>query len=285
MRIGIIGLGLIGGSIGMAIKKAGWRNAEVVGYVRRSNVGTAALDMGAVDRVEGFLKDTVAGADLVIIATPIMTVKTIFEEISPYLPLQCIVTDAASTKRRIMDWADELLPPEVIFVGGHPMAGKETSGIAVAEAELFRDKVYCLTEGPRSDTKAVELLEDMIRAMGAKPLRIDAAEHDRLVAGISHLPMLLSVALVSTTMRHPSWHQLATLASSGYRDLTRLASGSPDVNGQICESNSDAIVTWIDEFIMKLEEIRSSLTDDGSDLNNILDFAVKARKEWFEKSS
>ena len=283
MRVAIIGLGLIGGSIGLALKKANWRGAEIIGYVRRPEVGSIALSTGAVDKVELSLEETVQDADITIIATPVLTIKDVFARIAPYLPSGCIVTDTASTKLQVMQWAQELLPTKVNFIGGHPMAGKETSGVKAAEADLFHNCVYCLMQDSLASPAAVQILTDMVQNLGATSLNISAQEHDNLVAGISHLPLLLSVALVNATAQNPSWEQLAKLASTGYRDLTRLASGNPEVNAHICLSNRSAIVSWIDEFSKDLQKLRKLISDNDNEIQNVLKLANEARTKWLEK--
>ena len=283
MRLAIIGLGLIGGSIGLALKRANWRQAEVVGYVRRHEVGSLALKLGAIDKVESTLSETVRGANIVIIATPILTVKDILSQIAPSLSADSIVTDTASTKLQIMRWVEKLLPPEVNFVGGHPMAGKETSGISAATANLFHNCTYCLTPAPRAKLAAVRTVKEMVKELGAIPIAIGAQEHDRLVAGVSHLPLLLSVALVSATTKNPSWQQMSRLAASGYRDLTRLASGNPEVNAGICLSNPAAIVSWIDLFSEELQRLRKLVADESIEIEKALAFANAARQKWLKR--
>ncbi len=283
VRLAIIGLGLIGGSIGLALKQANWQQAEVVGYVRRHEVGSLALKLGAVDKVESTLSETVKGANIVIIATPILTIKDIFSQITPDLSADSIVTDTASTKLQIMRWAEELLPPEIDFVGGHPMSGKETSGISAAAADLFHNCTYCLTPAPHAKSAAVQTVKEMVKELGATPLTISAREHDSLVAGVSHLPLLLSVALVSATTKNPSWQQMARLAASGYRDLTRLASGNPEVNADICLSNPAAIVSWIDAFSEELQRLRKLVADESIEIEKALALANKARQKWLKR--
>lgn len=283
MRIAIIGLGLIGGSIGLALKQADWQKAEIVGYVRRSELRPMALSSGAVDNVESSLKATVRGADLIIIATPVLTIKDIFSQIAADLPPDSIVTDTASTKVQVMRWAEELLPPRTSFVGGHPMAGKETSGIKAAEADLFHNCVYCLTPATQAKPAAVQTVADMVKTLGATPLTIGAEEHDNLVAGISHLPLLLSIALVSATTQSPSWEQMSKLAASGYRDLTRLASGNPEVNAHICLSNQASIISWIDKFSGELQRLRKFLANGDGEIEKLLVMASEARRKWLKK--
>jgi len=281
----IIGLGLIGGSIGLALrqgKKPGW---EIVGYSRRQETVASALSLGAIERGETSLKDAVKQADFVIIATPVLTVKEIFSEIAPHLPSGCIITDTASTKVQVVKWAGEILPPKVDFIGGHPMAGRETYGIQAAKAELFRRCTYCLTPSEKASPKSIDTVTGMVKKLGAIPFFIDAQEHDNLVAGISHLPMLLSAALVSLTTKNPSWSKMSKLAASGYHDLTRLALGSPEVNSHICLSNQEAIVNWIDKFSQELQRYRQLVAGGDKRLEQALTEANKARQEWLNNLS
>jgi prephenate dehydrogenase len=279
----IIGLGLIGGSIGLALtqgKKSRW---EIVGYSRRQETVANALSLGAIERGETNVKDAVRQADFVIIATPVLTIGKIFSEIAPYLPSGCIVTDTASTKVQVMKWAKQLLPPTVYFIGGHPMAGREAYGIQAATAELFQGCTYCLTPSDKASKKSIDTVIDMTEKLGAMPFLIDAEEHDNLVAGISHLPMLLSAALVSLTTKNPSWSKMSKLAASGYHDLTRLASGNPEVNSHICLSNQEAIVYWIDKFSQELETYRQLAAEGDKRLEQALAEANKARQEWLKQ--
>lgn len=284
MRIAVIGLGLIGGSMGLALRRARWRAAEIVGYVRRTEVGRVALDSGAVDRVESSLKETVRSAELIVIATPVLTIENILSDIAADLAPDSVVTDTASTKLQVMRWAEQLLPPRVSFVGGHPMAGKETSGIEAAKADLFRSCTYCLTPAQQAKPVALETVIDMVRHLGAEPMTIGAQQHDNLVAGISHLPLLVSAALVSATTRNPSWEQMSRLAASGYRDVTRLASGNPEVNAHICLSNRPAIISWIDEFTRELQRLRGLVADGNNEIEAALAVANEARQRWLERS-
>ncbi|TEU16707.1 MAG: prephenate dehydrogenase/arogenate dehydrogenase family protein, partial [Dehalococcoidia bacterium] len=281
----IIGLGLIGGSIGLALRQGKKPGCEVVGCSRRQETVANALSLGAIDRGETNLKDAVKQTDFVIIATPVLAVKEIFSEIAPYLPSACIVTDTASTKVQVMKWAGEILPPTVDFVGGHPMAGKETYGIQAAEAELFRGCTYCLTLSEKASSKSMDTVKDMVKKLGAIPLLVDAQEHDKLVAGISHLPMLLSAALVSLTTKNHSWSKMSKLAASGYHDLTRLASGNPEVNSHVCLSNKEAIVNWMDKFNQELEKYRQLVAEGDKRLEQALTEANKARQEWLNNLS
>src|SRR4030042_6952542 len=161
-RIFIIGLGLIGCSIGLALKRAELDKTEVVGYARNSETAIKALKLGAVDRIERNLISTVNKADMVILATPAMAIKEILEQIGPHLPPGCTVTDTASTKVKVMEWAEEYLPATINFVGGHPMAGKELSGIEAAEATLFEGCTYCLSPNANASPMAAQTIADLV---------------------------------------------------------------------------------------------------------------------------
>lgn len=282
-RIAIIGLGLIGGSLGLALKRAKGNGMEVIGFSRRSETIAKAKERRVIDEAAVDLASAVAEADLVIIATPVVTIKEILERISGHLPLKCVVTDIGSTKAMVMRWAKESLPATVSFIGGHPMAGKETSGLDEADANLFRGCVYCLTRGPTATEEAVKELAKLVESIGAKPLFIDAESHDNLVAGVSHLPTLLSAAFVSTTVSSAYWSDMAKLAAGGYRDISRLASGDAEVNRDICITNRDEIIRWIGRYIEELERYRHLIAEDSEGLMDTLAQARKAREKWLRE--
>jgi len=285
VQVAIIGLGLIGGSIGLALKQLAKSGCDIVGYVRRPEVASTALSSGVLDKIETSLTGTVKEADLIIIATPVLTIKEILLQIAGQLSPGCVVTDTASTKVRVMKWAEEILPPTVDFIGGHPMAGKETYGIQAAKADLFQGCTYCLTPSEKASPLSIDKVTSMVKKLGAIPFFIDAQEHDKLVAGVSHLPMLLSAALVSATTKNPSWHKMSKLAASGYHDLTRLASGNPEVNAHICGSNQEAILHWIDKFSQELERYRQLVSAGDKRLEQALTEANKARQKWLNNLS
>jgi prephenate dehydrogenase len=281
-RITIIGLGLMGGSLALALKEAVDIEVEITGFSRRSEVVARAKEGYLIDKAAGDLESAVKGASLVIIATPVMTIRGVLEGISDYISSGCLVTDVGSTKVKVMEWASEYLPGNVDFIGGHPMAGKETSGIEEADPELFRGCVYCLTPAAGTRPDALRKLEGIVRSIGASPYVIDAMVHDRLVAGVSHLPMLLSVAFVSSTVESPEWTEMARLAARGYRDMSRLASGDPDMNRDICISNGEEIIRWIDCYIEELKKLRSLVDENSEELRDALARAQEARERWLK---
>jgi prephenate dehydrogenase len=281
-KVTIIGLGLIGGSIGLALRGLPANAPEIVGFSRTKETAKRALDRGAVNRVETSLTAAVRNANLVVIATPILASRDIFAEIGPHLLPDSVVTDVASTKVAILDWASQLLPSSVDFVGGHPMAGKETSGIDAAEPALFRGCTYCIVPGRNASQKSVDLVTELANSLGGRPLFLSAEIHDYLVAGISHLPFALACTLVMATVKSQSWAEMSPLASSGYRDTSRLASQHTLMSRDICLTNRDNIVSWIDDFTRELQRFRDLLAHNSDELEKTLALARRMRQEWLQ---
>jgi prephenate dehydrogenase len=261
-RIAIIGLGLIGGSIAMGLKRAQLKDLEVVASDRSRDAESLAKKLGAVDRCFGDPRRAVAEAGLVVIATPVRAIREVMTEIAPHLAEGAVVTDTGSTKAEVLRWAAEILPPHVSFVGGHPMAGKETAGLGAAEAALFREKIYCLAPTVNAEERAVRTVIGLVQTLGATPWFIDPDEHDRYVAAISHMPILTSAALFSMARGSKAWNDLAPLASSGFKDVTRLASGDPTMAADIFATNREAVLHWLDRYIEELSAYRRLLANE-----------------------
>ena len=283
-RITIIGLGLIGGSLGLALKKApaDW---EITGYDRNYKTLRMALVRGAIDKEQRVLEAAVADANIVIIATPVMCIRDTMSAIASYLPPGCIVSDTGSTKTHVMQWAEQYLPPTVEFIGGHPMAGKEQGGIEAAEEGLFREHIYCLTEGTQAKPDTVQEMLKLIAQIGAKPHFITASQHDWLVAGISHLPHLVSRAVMATTAENRDWADMAKLASTGYRDITRLASGDPRMMSDICRTNGENIRIWVEDFISRLRKYCSTIEENDSELEETFSKIKEDRESWLRTNN
>lgn len=272
----IIGLGLIGGSLGMALRGSADAHWEIVGHDRARAIERRALALGAIDRAEPDLAKSVRGSDVVIIATPISAIPQVMREIAPSLSKSCTVTDTASTKGAVITMADRLLPPGISFVGGHPLAGKERQGIDHADAELFRGKKYAVVAPPTADSEAVSTILSIVDGIGAQPLSLEAAEHDQYTAAISHLPLVISTALFTLARSSAAWPDLSATAASAFRDLTRLASGDPTMSRDICETNREAILHWLDRYLKELDRYRQ-LISQGSD--DLLDVFMTAQLE------
>ena len=260
-RVVIIGLGLIGGSIGLRLKAADLPGLDIVGSDIDGSRERAAKKSGAIDRVEHDLTRAVRDARLVIVAVPIAALRDVFTAIAPHLTDGALVTDTASTKGEVMKWATELLPESVSFVGGHPMAGKEQTGIDHADATLFEGRAYCICPALSASPTAIKSVVGLAQALGAEAVFIDAEEHDVYAAAISHLPLITSTALFRLLRESPSWDDLGQLASTGFRDMTRLASGDPSMSNAIWKTNREAIIHWVDRLTEELKRMRGMLSD------------------------
>ncbi len=239
-RVAIVGLGLMGGSLGLALSQ-GAMCREVVGVARRPETVREALAAGAAQRATTDLAEGVAGADAIVLATPVRTILRQIRQLAA-LPLgPCVVMDLGSTKGEIVS-AMETLPPHVQPVGAHPMCGKETTGLAVAEPTLYHGAPWVLVPLPRTSPQALALARELAEAAGGRPLVLDAARHDRLVAAISHLPYALAVALVLAVAETGAedgtvWE----LAASGFRDTSRLAASDVTMMLDILLTNRAAV--------------------------------------------
>jgi prephenate dehydrogenase len=194
-----------------------------------------------------------------------------------------VVTDTGSTKEEVLSWAQELLPRTVSFVGGHPMAGKAQS-IEGAEADLFKGATWCVTPSVIAEDAAIRNVLGMISALGAEPYFLDPGEHDAYVAGISHLPAVLSAALMNSLSKDSSWRDMKSLTAGGFRDMTRLAAGSPDMHRDIALTNRDALTRWLDSYVTVLQDFRAALHEDADqsakELTTFFTQARDARAEW-----
>lgn len=280
LNITILGMGLIGTSLGMALRSATEDAAPlgptvITGYDRQPSATADARGRLAIDKQARTLPDALTDADLVVVAVPALAARDLFAEIAPLLRHGAVVTDVISTKAEVVAWARELLPSSVAFVGGHPMAGSEQSGPQAATRDLLTGAIYCLTPDAHTRPEAVELVDAMVRQAAAKPYYLEPAEHDSFVAAVSHLPFLLSTALVGVTSGSTSWREMSALAASGYRDVSRLASGDPAMHRDICLTNSAALVGWIDATSAWLSDLRAQL--EANDAQGLLDLFEQAR--------
>jgi prephenate dehydrogenase len=277
----IVGLGLIGGSLGLALKAAE-PGLEIVGHNRSHEAAGRAKKIGAVDRAEWNLPRALEGAGIVVLAVAPAAMEKVMAEVAPSLEPGAIVTDVASTKVDVLAWADRLLPEGTHFVGGHPMAGKELAGIDAAEAGLFRGATWCVIPGQRCAAEAVTAIEQLVRAVGAHPYFLDAEEHDSYVAAISHVPFIASAALINAVTSSPSWRDMARLAASGFRDATRTASGDVGMHLDICRTNREGIARWLDAYVDELRRARDLVNSaaDDEELERFFAAAKEARDRW-----
>ena len=279
-KIAVLGLGLIGGSLGLALHQASITK-HISGYDSNTDATYHAWEIGAITEICNTAEKAVEQADLVILATPILTMPELLERIAPKLKRGVLITDTASTKVQILNWSKTLLPAHVMFVGGHPMAGRELSGIQAAEVGLFEGCTYCLIPAGHASSEGVAQLREIVIRLGAYPFILDADRHDRLVAGISHLPFVLSCALVQCLSKKEDWRELISLAAGGFRDMSRLAAGSPTMYRDICATNKEEILNWLDDLASELGNIRSLLAGDDEVLEPYFARAKQLRETAF----
>ena len=280
-RVAIIGLGLIGGSLGLALRQ-GKAARQVAGYDLFKGVGDRARKLGAIDQSCPSLAEAARGSELIILATPVGAMRSLLQQLATQASPGAVITDVASTKAQVISWAEEYLPAAISFVGGHPIAGKETSGIEAADATLFKQCIYCLTPTKRTSPAALDRVAALIDALGARMRFLEPPEHDGMVARVSHLPFIASTALMQTAALNPAWDDASLLAGSGFRDMTRLAAGSPEMYRDICLTNSETITRWLTDYIAVLSTLRERIAEHDPNLAEVFAQAQKARNKWQE---
>lgn len=259
-RVAIVGLGLIGGSLAMALRRR-HLGGELVG-ADRLEVIEQALERGLVDRAETDPATVIAPADLVILAGPVSAIVEQLTTLAPLFRPGTLVTDVGSTKRRVLN-AALALPPNVAFVGGHPMAGKAASGLAAAEADLFDGVPWAIVPREGTPGEVVDRLGELVRSLRARPVLIDPDAHDRAAAVVSHLPQLLSLLLCQQASGVP---RALDLPGPAFRNLARLAGSSFPVWKDVIDSNQDFLRQAMEELARRLREAASDLTPEAMSL-------------------
>lgn len=257
-RIAIIGVGLIGGSLGHVFRKSGY---DVVGFDNQPESLRLAVERGAIDHGETDLQRAVLDADVVIICTPVRTIRTMIEQLSTLkLKPGAIVTDTGSTKEKLVTYVESLNWQDVVYIGGHPMAGSHRSGVKAANSDLFENAYYVLTPRPSTPEPAVHKLVTLFEKTRAKVIRMDAAEHDRIMAAISHWPHVLAALLVQQVGKYNRENDLYhRLAAGGFRDLTRIASSNPTMWCDITLTNKEAVLELLEDWGKRVSQFRTML--------------------------
>jgi prephenate dehydrogenase len=283
-QVAVLGLGLIGGSIGLGLRQWAARQTNaplrIIGYDADLNRQRQARAMKAVDVEARDLPGAVREADLVVLAVPVGALHEVMSDCAPHLKHGATVTDVASVKGPALAWARQTLPTTVSFVGGHPMAGG-TGSLDDARADLFKGARWCLTPAVKANETAVEIVLGLVAALGATSYFVDADEHDGLVAAVSHLPFTVSAALATVVTADSAWREMKLLAAGGFRDTTRLAEGSPAMHRDIALANSAALTRWLDRAIEELGRVRALVADSDSEaLLRYFDQAQTERIRW-----
>ncbi|MFM0201346.1 prephenate dehydrogenase/arogenate dehydrogenase family protein [Paraburkholderia fungorum] len=291
-KLVIFGVGLIGGSLARALRERGeTAGARAVIGVGRSSASTVrALELGVIDGAAALnddvaLRDALAGADFVLLAAPVAQTQPLLERIAPFLDADTILTDAGSTKSDVVASARAALGARIgQFVPGHPIAGREASGPDAALADLYVNRNVVLCPLPENAPEAVERVAAMWRATGACVRDMTPEQHDRVLASVSHLPHVLSFALVEQILTSPDAALKFSFAAGGFRDFTRIAASSPEMWRDVCVANRVALLDELDAYTAVLARLRAAIdAGDGAALEAVFARSRVARSEWQEQ--
>lgn len=278
----IIGLGLLGGSLALDLRRL-YPGMAITGIARRQETldEAAALHEGNTPVFTHLTTDVTAvrAADLIVLCTPVLTIVNQLAEIAPHLAPGTVVTDVGSTKRMIMNAAATVLPAQVAFVGGHPMAGSEQVGLSASYAGLYTGATWALCAAAGAEEAATRLAA-LVEALGARPLPIDPDLHDDLVALSSHLPHVAAAALTNTTLGSGQGDAVRPFLAGGFRDTTRIAAASPAMWRDICLTNRDRLLAALDAYLAELTSWRDAIRyGDAPHLEALLTTACQRRKQ------
>lgn len=275
-RLSIIGVGLIGGSLARALRK---QNAcgHITGYGRSSEHLQEAVDLGVIDDFSLSMDSAVKAADMIVLATPLKTTEPLLKAMRPYLAEDAVITDVGSAKGSVVEAAhatlNDFLPR---FVPGHPIAGKEKSGVSASTADLFQSHRVILTPLPETSVSAIDKVRQMWELCGAEVVQLEVKQHDEILAATSHLPHMLAYALVDCLAGMRERDEIFRFAAGGFADFTRIASSDPQMWHDICIANRAELLRSVEAFGKYLENIRSAIEKDDSE--TLLDIFSRAKE-------
>ena len=280
-KIAIFGVGLIGGSFALALREAG-AAGEVVGFGRSGATLQQAMQLGIIDRIGSDLAVELGDADLVLLATPVGQMADLMARIAPHLGAHTLVTDGGSTKSDVVEYARAHLGAHLArFVPAHPIAGAEQSGAAAARTDLYQGKKVVLTPLPENAPDAVARVRQAWELCGAIMGELTPQQHDKVFAAVSHLPHLLSYALVHDLAQRENRDLLLSFAASGFRDFTRIAASSPEMWRDICMANRDALLDELGRYMEELGVLHKALAEaDAGKLEEVFSIARSIRANW-----
>ena len=280
VRLAIIGVGLIGGSLGLCLKKAMGEGIYITGLCRTKASMAKAVELGAVDMADSDIEKVVSEADIVFLSPPVLQIVPMVKKLLPYLKPGTIITDAGSTKQYIWQQLHGLLPDNIYYIAGHPMTGREKSGVTAAKADLFQGKAYVIVEDTGAPREAHERLMEVLKYTGAKFTTLDIRRHDRCASVISHVPHVTAAALVTLLNRSgDDLESCIKLIGGGFKDTTRIASSNADMWADICMTNDEAIIRHLKELQSIIGEVITAI--DSHDRQAVHDYfaASKARRD------
>ncbi|MSQ23019.1 MAG: prephenate dehydrogenase/arogenate dehydrogenase family protein [Chloroflexi bacterium] len=279
-RVAVLGLGLIGSSLGLALKHQS-SPPTIVGFDPNRQASDSARSHHAIDRAAGSASEAIRDADTVILAAPVRGIIELLSTIGSEVAEDVLVTDTGSTKLEIISHAASVFSGRVGFIGGHPLAGRLRIGVAEPDARLFVGSVFCLCPTPDSPAWAVERATDLVEAIGARPQFLDPTEHDALLAGISHLPYFASAALMDAVGSQTGWPGMSALAAGGFRTATSLVDSSTEMWTDVALTNAGPLGRQLDALITVLSALRQMVSEgDAKQIKATLDRANVIHREW-----
>lgn len=283
-RLAIIGVGLIGGSLSLALKKAGVVD-EVIGYSVTPSGRNEALELGIIDHIAASVADAVKDADMIFIAVPMAAMETVLAELAEHVKEDAIITDGGSAKTPVVEVAKKILGDKFKqFVPGHPIAGTEKSGPSAAFAELYQDHRVVLTPVAETSADALEQVRTMWKSAGADVFDMNAEHHDEVLAATSHLPHILAFNLVGMLAERDDCDEVLRYAAGGFKDFSRIASSNAVMWRDICLSNKEAILGLLKEYQNGLDQLQKAIENqDGETLKLVFERAKKARDTRFSE--
>lgn len=285
IRVTVVGLGVMGGSIGLSLKQSKTK-FEVIGHDKDSEAARRAFKAGCVDRTEWNLISACSGADLVILCTPLTAIRDTLRAVSADLKAGSVVTDTASLKLPVLNWARETLPEAARFVGGHPIARTQGAMAWEPSVDLLSGAVYCLTPATNTPPDALRMVSGLVEAMGALPYYLDAAEHDGLIAAVEQSPLLLATALQIMAATSPARRELMQLSGLDFAAVNQLLAGDAENQVDACIHNAANLERWLDVLQSQLKGLRELIaTGDRESLLKTLTAASELRKEWLKRGA
>jgi len=280
----VIGVGLIGGSVAAALRRAD-SVRRIVGVGRGLANIQRALDLRIIDEASNDIAVAVRDADIVLLAVPVQQNESILAQLAGSLSVHTLVTDAGSTKLNYVAAVRRLMAPHLrLVIPAHPIAGAELTGVDAAHSELFVNRNVVITPLPENDPAAVDRTESLWRTCGARVTRMSPDHHDRVFSAVSHLPHMLAYALVHMITTRPDAQELFSFAAGGFRDFTRIASSSPEMWRDIAQANRDALLTDLASYQKQLARLSELIrAEDTEQLGNIFSAARDARNAWLRQ--
>jgi prephenate dehydrogenase len=264
-KLAIIGVGLIGSSLSLALKQAG-AVRQVIGFGRNQKNLARGVELGVLDDFSNSIEATVSDADVIVVAVPLGAMRQVFTELKPAIKKDAIITDVGSAKGSVVTAArDELGAVFSRFVPGHPIAGTEKSGVEAGFSSLYQKRRVIITPLPQTDQDAISVIDEMWRHCGATIEYLSVEHHDKVLAATSHLPHMLAYALVHHLSNLNDHEEIFRYASGGFRDFTRIASSDPVMWRDVCISNGDALVSLIEQYQQELDRVKAAIIAEDAD--------------------